>query len=389
MDGNVCRLIFQHRPCAYAITDMDFVVGEIYDEQGLLVSEPSAGLGRALTELVPELVGSKAALVDVVAGRVSHFELPWVNRDSAEGRTVYVMMTALPYRDGSGEIVGLLHLVEDVTETGALKQQLTQQRNELRLLQGQLTRQNLELAAANAELRRLDEIKTTFVSVATHALRTPLAAIRGYVEVILDEDLGALQREQREYLQVVQKSAQRLLHITNNLVDVTRIETGRIELSLRPGDPVALVEAVVEAHRPELEAKAQHLDLQMPADVPRIWCDEARTAQILGNLLSNAIQYTAGGGSVAIRLALATEPGFVQISVADNGVGIPAEEQSQLFQLFFRAKSASQTRARGAGLGLYITRSLVELHGGQIWFESTPGHGSTFHVTFPVADTHD
>ena len=386
MDPTVAQFILQDRKIAYAITDRNLNVVEVSGTADIFRNDHKASLGRSLLDLVPELVGSEPVLADILAGELPRFELAWVNRETAEGQTVYLTMVDLPYRDRTGRIIGLIHLVEDVTETGTLQQRLAQHRNELRLLRDQLGRQNLELAAANTELRRLDELKSTFVSVAAHELRTPLASTSGFVEMLLDEELGPLTDDQREYLEIVQGSARRLLTISNNLLDATRIEAGWIELVLQPTNLPALVETVAAEFRPCLEAKAQRLTLRAPPGLPLALCDETRAAQIIGNLLSNASKYTPQGGLITVSLAPAEEDGFLEISVADNGIGIPAEDQARLFCRFFRAESAYLIEANGAGLGLYITRSLVELHGGRIWFESEPGKGSTFHVTFPIAD---
>jgi len=295
-------------------------------------------------------------------------------------------MVDLPYRDPTGQITGLVHLVQDATEAGVLQQRLTQHRNELRLLDEQLSHQNLELAAANAELRRLDELKSQFISVAAHELRNPLSSIIGYVEMLLEADLGPLTDKQRECLEIVQRSGRRLLDITNNLLDVTHIETGRVELVLRPTDLPALMEEVAVELGPQLEAKSQRLILRAIPGLPPALCDEARAAQIIGNLLSNASKYTSEGGLITLSMAYAAEEGFLQLCVADTGVGISAADQGKLFQRFFRAESAQLTGASGAGLGLHITRSLVELHGGRIWCESELNKGSKFCVTFPIAD---
>ena len=382
----VAQLILQDRKVAYAITDRSLNVVEVSGAVDILWNGRKTSLGRSLLDLVPELVGCEPVLADVLAGELSRFELTWVNRETPEGQTVYLAMVALPYRDRAGQIVGIIHLVEDVTEMGMLGQQLVQQRNELRLLRDQLARQNLELAAANAELRRLDEVKSLFVSVAAHELRTPLSPIKGYVEVLLDEDVGSINDEQREYLELVQRSAGRLLTLTNSLLDVTRIEAGRVELVLQPTDLPALVETVAAEFGPQLEARAQRLTLRAPPDLPPALCDQARAMQIVANLLSNASKYTPQGELISVSLALAEEEGFLHVSVTDNGVGIPVEDQPKLFNRFFRAQSAVLTGASGAGLGLHITRSLVEQHGGRIWFESELHKGSTFHVTFPIAD---
>lgn len=386
MDSTVTQLILQDRKIAYAITDPNLIILEVNDEANILPASYQTSLGCSLLDLDPELIGSEEALADVLAGELPRFELAWVNRETAAGQTIYLTLVELPHRDQEGRITGLIHLVEDVTEVGVLNQWLAQQRNELRLLRDQLARQNLELAATNAELQRLDELKSMFVSIAAHELRTPLTLIRGYGEILLDGDLGPLADKQRDCLEIVERSASRLLTITSNLLDVTRIETGRIELVLKPIDLPTLVKAMTTEFGPELEARVQRLTLHASSGLPPALCDETRAAQIIGNLLSNASKYTSQGGLITVDVALAEEAGFLQVSVADNGVGISAEDQVKLFNRFFRAESRHLSEAKGAGLGLYITRALVELHSGRIWFESELGRGSTFHVTFPVAD---
>jgi signal transduction histidine kinase len=386
MDSTIARLILQSRKIAYAITDGALNVVEVGGEADILCSDRGTCLGQSLLDLVPELVGLEELMADLLDGDLPRFELAWANRETSDGQTVYLTMVTLPHRDQMGRIAGILHVIQDVTEMGMVDRQLAQSRNELRLLQDQWTRQNAELAAANVELRRLDELKSAFVSVAAHELRTPLAPIRGYVEVLLDEDVGRLNDDQRAYLETVERSTRRLLTLTGNLLDVTRIEAGRVELVLQPTDLSALVKAIAVEYGRQLEGRAQQFTLLIPSDLPPALCDEARAAQIIGNLLSNASKYTPQGGQIVVTVRPAEEDGFIEVSVADNGVGIPVEDQPKLFDRFFRARSAVLTRASGAGLGLYIVRSLIELHGGRIWFESELGKGSTFYVTFPIAD---
>lgn len=380
------QLILHDRKLAYAITDRDLRVLEVGGALAVLGNDPGGWAGQSLLDLVPELVGSEMALAGILAGTWPRLELPWVNRETADGRPLYLLMVELPYQYAAGRITGLLHLVQDWTEAGILRQQLSQQRNELRLAQDQLARQNLQLAAANAELRRLDEIKSTFVSVAAHELRTPLTAIQGYVEMLADEEVGPVNETQREYLSIVQGGAERLLHITHSLLDVTRIEAGQVDLVLRPIDLADLVQSVVAEFEPQVKAKAQHLTLSSIPDLPQALCDPTRAAQIIGNLLGNAIKYTPPEGHVSITLDRAQEEGFLQVSVSDDGLGIAAEDQLKLFRRFFRAAGAAQAGASGAGLGLYIARALAELHGGRLRLDSELGHGSTFYVTFHIAD---
>jgi len=385
MDPTVAQVILLDRRIAYAITDQQLLVTEVGGTIDVL-ERGTGWLGRPLVGLVPELAGSESALADILAGKLPRLELAWMNRVTSDGQTLYLTMVSLPYRDEQGQIVGLLCSVENHTEAGVLRQHLTQSRNELRLAQKKLASQNLELATANAELRRLDDLKSTFVAVAAHELRSPLTAIHGYLEMLLDEDVGPLNKGQREYMTIIQNSAQSLLRITSSLLDVTRIEAGRLDLVLQPIDLSALLQRVAAEYDPEVKARAQHLTIHHPPELPPALCDPTRTSQIVGNLLSNAIKYSRPDGHIRISVTLAEEEGFLQLTVADNGVGIGPEDQDKLFNRFFRAASATRTRAGGAGLGLYITRSLVELHGGRIWFESTLNKGSAFHVTLPIAE---
>lgn len=386
MEPAIAELILQDCKVAYAITDRDLRVMEVSGSADVLGCVHKGYLGRSLLDLVPELIGCEAVLADILAGDLPRFELRCVNREIADGQIVYLTMVDLPHRTQAGQITGLVHVMQDMTDAGLIQQRLAQRYSELCLLQDQLVRQNLELTTANAELRRMDEMKSVFVSVAAHELRTPLASIIGFIEVLLDEETGPLNHDQYEYLKIVQRGGRRLLALTNNLLDTARIETGRIELVLQPMDLVALLEAVAAEHISQLETKGQRFALYAPPGMPAALCDETRAMQIIGNLLSNASKYTGHGGLITVGLALAEEEGFLQVSVADDGVGIPIDDQPKLFERFFRAKSAVEVGASGAGLGLHITRSLVELHGGRIWFESEPGEGSTFYVTFPIAD---
>ncbi len=386
MVGTVAEWILQDRRIAYLLTDAHLNVTEVRGAVDILVNSSGALVGRSLLDLVPELVGSEAVLADILSGKLPRFQLEWVNRDTNGGKGIYLTMVDLPYRDGHGRIAGLIHLVQDVTDIGALQQRLAQQRNELRLLRDQLTRRNAELSAANAELQRLDELKSVFVSVAAHELRTPLSAILGCVEVLLDEDLGQLNREQCEYLQLVQHGSHRLLTITNDLLDATRIEAGRLELVLQPTDLTTVVETVAAEFDARISSRDQKLTVVSHPGLPPALLDRTRGVQIIGNLLSNASKYSPEKGSITVALSLAQEEGFLRVSVADDGVGISVQDQGKLFERFFRAESGLLTGAEGVGMGLYVARSLAELHGGRIWFESELGKGSTFYVTFPIAD---
>ena len=379
------QAILQDRKIAYAVTDRNLTVIEVSGAASILHNWSESWLGHPLLELVPELMGSEQALADILADELSRLQIPLVNRDPQnDGRTTYLTLVDLPCRDATGQITGLIHLIQDITEIGCLEQRLMQQRNELRLLQDELSRQNLQLAAANTELRRLDELKSAFVSIAAHELRTPLTSIVGYLEMLLDGDAGALNPKQTEYLGTVEASAARLLNIAHDLLDMTRIEAGHLELVLQPVDLLALANAVIAELSPQLAARTQPLELRAAESLPWVLCDPLRVAQIMGNLVNNASKYSPSGSLISLNLAVSDEPGFMQVSVADRGVGIPDDERAKIFDPFFRASTASLMNANGSGLGLSIARALVELHGGHIWFESAPGTGTIFQFTLPL-----
>ncbi|MBN1219115.1 MAG: HAMP domain-containing histidine kinase [Anaerolineae bacterium] len=385
MQSTVAELILQDRKIAYALTNRHLQVIEINGAVDLFYLDHPTWVGESLLALVPELLGCESILADILNGNLPRFELAWINRETSTKDTLYLTMVDLPHQNERGEITGLIHIVDDVTDIGSLEQQLAQRHNELRLLRDQLTRQNQQLEAANIELESLSEMKSLFVSVAAHELRTPLTSIQGYVEVLLDKDFGPLTQNQVKYLEIVQTSAHRLLNIINNLLDVTRIETGQIELVLTPTDLAGLVQKVVAEFAPQINLKSQDITLHSTPNLPLALCDSNRATQIVTNLLINAHKYTPREGQICLELKPAEAPSFLQFSIADNGMGIAPEDQLKLFTRFFRTERARTNQTTGTGLGLYITRSLVELHGGQIWFESKPNQGSTFYVTFPTA----
>ncbi|MCB0129798.1 MAG: HAMP domain-containing histidine kinase [Caldilineaceae bacterium] len=385
MNDKIVQLILNYRKIAFAVTDSRFLVVASGGDLTMLSDYVTDHIGHPLWDIAPELVGSEAQIDDVFNGVVGEFKLTMINREDASGGVRYVNLLNLPYQDET-VTSGILHIVEDITELAVVEQAVTQQRNELYLLRDRLAAQNLLLETANTELRQLDELKNKFVSIAAHELRSPLAAIAGYIDLLLDESFGELSDSQHEFVNVLQRSTKRLLGIVTNLLDVTRIETGRMDINLASYDLVTIIDSVVLESMPQVLAKGHEIVVELGDNLPPVLCDEGRTIQIITNLISNATKYTPDGGRITISTRLADAEGFLQISVADNGIGIPLEDQPRLFGSFYRAGNVYRTNATGAGLGLNITRSLVELHGGDIWFDSVPDRGTTFHVTLPIDD---
>jgi two-component system NtrC family sensor kinase len=229
-------------------------------------------------------------------------------------------------------------------------------------------------------LKELDRIKSDFVSTVSHDLRSPLTAILGYVELI--DRVGPINEQQREFIRRVQFSANNITMLINDLLDLGRIEAGFDALK-EIMSFTALIHSTLEGLRSKLDERGQVVRLEIAEGLPRILGNPTRLRQMLGNLIGNAIKYTAPGGWVAVRAA--AEGGQIILQVADNGPGIPPSDQPYIFDKFYRASNvASETP--GTGLGLAIVKSIVENHQGRIWVNSFVGHGTTFTVVLPVAD---
>jgi signal transduction histidine kinase len=257
------------------------------------------------------------------------------------------------------------------------------QADERRVAEEELRRTNYELEQQKRAVEETHRLKTEFMSMVSHELRTPLTSIEGFVELLLQHEVGELTPEQRECLETVRQNAARLLALIDDLLDLTRIEAGKIDLRCRALPLARLIPEVAGSFRPLIEAKTQHLVLDLPEALPAVWADADRVIQILTNLISNASKYTPAEGQITV--AGRPGDGFVWIDVRDTGIGLTADAQAQLFTRFFRAHHPDGERVGGTGLGLVIARTLVELHGGQITVSSAPGRGSTFSFSLPTA----
>lgn len=230
--------------------------------------------------------------------------------------------------------------------------------------------------------REAERLREEFVSTVSHELRTPLTSIAGYVDLLLEGAGGELSSATEHFLTIVQQNSRRLAALVNDLLDMSRIEAGKIDLRQEEIDLVAVLHEVIASFTLQFEAKHQHVRVELPEALPPIWADPQRSVQIFTNLISNAHKYTAEGGSIAISAEVETDA--VRVDVADTGIGMSAEEQEQIFTRFFRASRRAARAERGTGLGLAITHALVELHGGAISVRSALGEGTLISVLLPT-----
>ncbi len=238
-----------------------------------------------------------------------------------------------------------------------------------------------ELRDNNLQLERANRLKSEFLASVSHELRTPMNAIIGYTKLMLDGLDGDLTEQQMADLLRVAQAADNLLSLINGLLDLAKIEAGKMELNAEEVDVRTVIEEVIELIRPQADAKGLALEMDVPLALPAAFADRARVRQVLVNLAANAVKFTEHG---SVTIAASTADGWLTLGVTDTGVGIPPDALLYIFDEFRQADSSTTRRYGGTGLGLAISKRLVGLHGGRIWVDSSPGVGSTFRFTLPV-----
>lgn len=253
------------------------------------------------------------------------------------------------------------------------------------------------IAISNAQLyaavQQANIAKSEFVSFVSHELKNPMTSIKGYTELLAAGAVGPITDAQSNFLATIRANVERMSTLVSDLADVSRIEAGRLRLDFKAYGLREAVDEVVRSLKRQIDDKGQTLEIQMADDLPQVWADRTRLVQIVTNLVSNAFKYTPNGGNILVGAEAADnqwDPNgsarVVHLWVRDSGIGIAPEDQKKIFQKFFRSEDPKTREAPGTGLGLNITRSLVELQGGKIWFESEFRKGTTFHFTVPVAE---
>ena len=248
-------------------------------------------------------------------------------------------------------------------------------------LNTKLAATNKELELRNREVERANRLKSEFLASMSHELRTPLNAIIGFSDLLAEQIAGALSAKQQRFVSHIQQGARHLLALINDILDLSKVEAGRLELN-RENVPVAVVLAeVLTSIRPAAAAKSIAVHSSIGPDVT-VFADRIRFKQILLNLLSNAVKFTPDGGKIWVEAV--ERRGRLTVSVSDTGLGIPIEEQEAIFDAFHQAGATTKGIKEGTGLGLAITKRLVEEHGGRIWVESEPGKGARLSFTMPA-----
>jgi signal transduction histidine kinase len=238
------------------------------------------------------------------------------------------------------------------------------------------------LKSANEKLEQINHLKNEFISMVSHELRTPLTTIKGYVSIVLSGETGPLKEQQRYFLETSDRAIDRLTLLVSDLLDISRLEAGQIQMQLRPISLADVVSRVGINFAPQLKAQGLEFHVNIPDTLPMLLADPHRLTQIFDNLLSNAIKFTEKGG---ITVSAADKGDFIMISVKDTGIGLPKAEQDRIFDKFYQVKVGGAWPAKGTGLGLAIVKSIVESHRGKVWVESETGKGAEFRFLIPRA----
>ena len=308
--------------------------------------------GRAYGEILPvtddhgtPISPAERPLAQALAtGRPASDQGFGVNLLTRSGRRLPVAISSAPILDPRGRVMGAVDVVRDVSQE-----------------------------------REIDEVKSALISTVSHELRTPLTLIHGFAELLALRDNMTVHR-QRSAASEILEASRRLGRLIDDLLSVSRMESGRLVIDPRPIDLASVIERVLSPFR--AMATRHVLRAKLPGALSLVWGDPDKVEQILTNLVGNSIKYSPAGGEVLVSVENDTE--FVQVNVRDQGIGMSPREMSQLFEKFYRVDRDEVRRAGGTGLGLYITRRLVEMHGGRIWAESWPGAGAVFSFTLPL-----
>lgn len=234
-------------------------------------------------------------------------------------------------------------------------------------------------------LKEIDKMKTEFVSVASHQLRTPLTAIKLFTEMLINGDVGELQDRQKEYLADIYESTSRMVRLVNDLLSLSRLESGRLRVEPVPTNILNFVKSIIEEVGPLAKTKNVKISLKEDKEkFPDVSIDPTLMRQVVNNLITNAVRYSAEGGSGKVNVFIDKKDDDLLLSIEDNGIGIPKEVQPRIFEKFFRADNAIKSETEGTGLGLYVSKMIIESSGGKIWFKSVKGKGTTFFISIPL-----
>jgi len=273
----------------------------------------------------------------------------------------------------NSRIIGVQVITRDITVQKQAEEELKK------------SKQRIELQ--NIKLKKLDELKSNFLNVTSHELRTPITPIKGYLQMLLKQKIGYITEEQKKILKIIQRNTNRLDHLIQDLLDVSRLESGTMKFIPEKTDVRVLLRETVETMQASADLKNIKINTELKDYMPELTIDKERIKQVIMNLLSNAIKFSPDNSSINVRAK--KEEDVVLFEVQDFGRGIPEDKQIKIFETFYQVDSGKDRKFGGVGLGLSISQGIVNAHGGEIWVDSILGKGSTFGFTLPLEPARD
>ena len=285
-----------------------------------------------------------------------------------------------PITEGDEDLIAVLSTqIGQALENAELFEAAYSQHQELEKKVIERTR---ELSDALNELKTVSKRKTDFVSTVSHELRTPLTSIKGYASILLSEKLGAVPPQVKERLEKINKHSDELTYMINDLLDIARIESGRIEMKLEALDIAQIVHSVIELLAPQLKEKGINVGINIPEKLSYALVDKSQISRVFINIIGNAIKFVPPQAG-AVNISAFESAGIIQVNIADNGIGMSEYDLEHIFDEFYRVDNIINQKAKGTGLGLTLVKNIIQAHKGKIWVASRPNQGSTFSFTLP------
>jgi len=388
----------KYRALVENATDFIYMIDK--DNRVLSLNESAANLfGKAPGELIGK------TLFDLFPEEIAaHFSknLKWVSETGrtkttetkmiAAGREMWISASLSPVKDHKDKVISVMGVTRDITERKRMDDELQQkneqldaQNEELQSQAEELMAQQQELLEKTREVEEANQLKSEFLANMSHELRTPLNVIIGFSELLADEVPGKINKEQRQCLSDILGSSQHLLNLISDVLDLSKIESDKMKLSLTNIALTEVVESLARTMMPILAPRKQSLDIEIEEGLPLVHADKAKVSEVFLNLLGNSAKFTPDGGKLKIEAV--REGDWCRVSMIDDGIGIKTEDQEKIFEPFYQLDNPQTQKKEGTGLGLRIAKQIIEKHGGQIWVESEYGKGSRFTFTLPLATT--
>jgi PAS domain S-box-containing protein len=358
--------------------------------------KPEELIGEKLSFVHPDDVGAVEKNFSLAIQNKSPFSIQY-RIQTRSGETKWIYHTSTPIMKEK-KIEMFFNILRDITENKTLEKELIEKvtvlegseraalniMDDLQKALAELQQSRVVIEAQNVQLQKLDKIKSNFLNITSHELRTPMSAIKGYIQMILKGNLGTANDEQKHALEVILRNSNRLDRLIQDIFDISRLESGTMKFVTKKIDVIKMVKEVAETMQSSADNKNIKINAEIGTDVPELIIDKDRITQVVVNLLNNAIKFSPDSSTIHIKVR--KEKKDVLFEVHDHGRGIPEKYHKKIFQTFYQVDSDADTKIGGAGLGLAICYGIITAHGGRIWVESTgePGGGSTFLFTLPV-----